>query len=225
MNELRQSSGAGGQCPIYILKTTFSSSTMENTVRATADLQTWSDPKLVEAAKSGQPEAFGKLCERHAEKMRRVAFRITRNREDAEDAVQESFLRAFVHLNAFDERSRFATWLTRIAINSALTHLRKTRGRREVSIDDPHPPAEFRPPLEIHDHAPNPEVVCRLRERRQIIRAAISRLRPRIRKVVELQQLRGFSVKEIARMLGISIAAAKTRMFRARAALRRIPLA
>ena len=198
--------------------------TMENGVRVTPKLETLSDSELVAAAKRGQPEAFGELCERYEEMIRRVAFRITHNHEDAEDAVQESLLRAFVHLNTFDERSRFATWLTRIAINSALTQLRKTRGRREVSMDEPDPSARLRPPFEIHDRAPNPEEACRLRERKQILRAAVRRLGSRIRKVVEVQQLRGFSVKETAQILGISIAATKVRMFRARAALRRISL-
>ena len=83
------------------------------------------DECLVAAAKSGDRAAFDELCERHAQKMFRISHRITRNREDAEDAVQECFLNAFIRLKSFDERSRFSTWLTRIAMNAALMKLRK----------------------------------------------------------------------------------------------------
>ncbi len=189
-----------------------------------SNLGDWSEARLIAAAKSGHGVAFGVLCERHAEMILRVTFRITRNREDAEDAVQDSFMSAFVHLTNFDERSRFATWLTRIAINSALGQLRKKRGIREIPIDEPSRAPEFWPHLEIPEHAPNPEENYGLQERRTIVTTAIGRLRPRSRKVVEVHQLGGFSVKETAQILGISMAAAKARMFHARAALRRMPM-
>jgi RNA polymerase sigma factor (sigma-70 family) len=196
----------------------------ESNANVAGNLGGWSEAKLIAEAKSGHGAAFGVLCERHAEMILRVTFRITRNREDAEDAVQDSFMSAFVHLNSFDERSRFATWLTRIAINSALGQLRKKRGIREFPIDEPSPVSDSRPHLEIPDCAPNPEENYRLREQEEIVGAAIGRLRPRSRKVVEVHQLGGFSVKETAQILGISIAAAKARMFHARAALRRMPM-
>jgi RNA polymerase sigma-70 factor (ECF subfamily) len=191
---------------------------------AAGNFEGWSEGKLIAAAKNGHGAAFGLLCERHSEMILRVTFRITRNREDAEDAVQDSFMNAFVHLRNFDERSRFATWLTRIAINSALGQLRKKRGIREIPIDEPSPAMESRPHLEIQDRAPNPEENYRLCQRREIVCAAVSRLRPRTRKVVEVHQLRELSVKETAQLLGISMAAAKARMFHARAALRRMPM-
>ncbi|HWY05629.1 MAG TPA: RNA polymerase sigma factor [Candidatus Acidoferrales bacterium] len=197
---------------------------IENDLSAAGNLEQWSEGKLIAAAKNGQRTAFGVLCERHAEMILRVTFRITRNREDAEDAVQDSFMSAFVHLINFDERSRFATWLTRIAINSALAQLRKKRGIREIPMDEPNPVSEYRPHLEIPDRTPNPEENYRLQERREIVGTAIERLRPRSRKVVEVHQLGGFSVKETAQILGISMAAAKARMFHARAALRRMPM-
>jgi RNA polymerase sigma-70 factor (ECF subfamily) len=200
------------------------SGSSENDRREAASLEQWSEGQLIAAAKHGQGAAFGVLCERHAEMILRVTFRITRNREDAEDAVQDSFMSAFVHLTNFDERSRFATWLTRIAINSALGQLRKKRGVREIPIDEPTPASESRPHLEIPDHAPNPEESYRLHERGEIVNAAIGRLRPRSRKVVEVHQMGGFSVKETAQILGISMAAAKARMFHARATLRRMPM-
>jgi RNA polymerase sigma factor (sigma-70 family) len=198
--------------------------TKENDASAAGNIEGWSEGKLIAAAKNGHGTAFGILCERHAEMVLRVTFRITRNREDAEDAVQDSFMSAFVHLSNFDERSRFATWLTRIAINSALGQLRKKRGIREIPIDEPSPAMEPRLHLEIPDRTPNPEENYRLRERREIVGAAVRRLRPRTRRVVEVHQLGEFSVKETAQVLGISMAAAKARMFHARAALRRMPI-
>jgi RNA polymerase sigma factor (sigma-70 family) len=197
----------------------------ESGARAANNFGGWTEGELIAAAKDGNGSAFGILCERHAEMILRVTFRITRNREDAEDSVQDSFLSAFVHLKDFDERSRFATWLTRIAINSALGQLRKKRGIREIAIDEPNPiSSETKPKMEIPDRAPNPEEHYGLRERREIVGAAVGRLRSRSRRVVELHQLGEFSVKETARILGISMAAAKARMFHARAALRRMPI-
>ena len=198
--------------------------TKEIDARVAGSIEEWTEAKLIAAAKKGHGAAFGILCERHAEMILRVTFRITRNREDAEDAVQDALMSAFVHLTDFDERSRFATWLTRIAINSALGQLRKKRGIREIPIDEPSPALESRPHLEIPDRAPNPEENYRLRQRREIVCAAVGRLRPRTRKVVEVHQLAEFSVKETAQLLGISMAAAKARMFHARAALRRMPM-
>jgi RNA polymerase sigma-70 factor (ECF subfamily) len=195
-----------------------------NAASTPVDLEHWSEGKLIAAAKNGHGAAFGVLCERHAEMILRVTFRITHNKEDAEDAVQDSFMSAFIHLTNFDERSRFATWLTRIAINSALGQLRKKRGIREIPMDEPNPASESIPRFEIQDRAPNPEENYRIHERREIVGAAIGRLRPRSRKVVEVHQLGGFSVKETAQILGISIAAAKARMFHARVALRRMPM-
>ena len=104
---------------------------------AVGDLQAWSEEQLIAAAKTGRQAPFGELCERHMKQVFYVTRRITRNREDAEDATQECFLSAFAHLKDFDGRSQFATWLTRIAINAALMKLRKNRGAREVPTDEP----------------------------------------------------------------------------------------
>jgi RNA polymerase sigma-70 factor (ECF subfamily) len=153
-----------------------------------------------------------------------VTRRIIRNREDAEDAAQECFLNAFVHLKDFDGRSQFATWLTRIAINVALMKLRKKRGAREIPIDEPNPSFESVTQREFRDDAPDPEESCSLRERKRIVKSAISDLRPRARRVVELHQLQEHSLRETAQILGISTAAVKARMFHARVALHRMPL-
>src|SRR6202021_4158218 len=115
-----------------------------------------------------------------------VTRRIVRNREDAEDAAQECFLSAFVHLKDFDGRSQFATWLTRIAINAALMKLRKNRRAREVPIDEQNPSFEPVAQREFRCDAPDPEESCSARERRRILKSAISGMRPRARNIVEL---------------------------------------
>jgi len=191
---------------------------------AVNDLRVLSEEQLIAAAKSGSRAPFGELCERHAKRVFRVIYRIMRNREDAEDAAQECFLNAFVHLKDFDGRSKFATWLTRIAINAALMKLRKNRGAREVPIDEPKPSSEPVAQREFRYDAPDPEESCSLRERREILNAAISRLRPRARNVVELIHLQEHSVGETAQILRISTGAVKTRMFHAKIALHRMPL-
>ena len=182
------------------------------------------ETRLVDAAKNGQKSAFGELCERHTAKVFRVVHRITRNREDAEDAVQDCFLSAFVHLKDFDGRSQFVTWLTRIAINAALAKLRKKRGIREIPMEEPGPTADFEPHYEVVDAAPNPEETYGEQERNQMLNNAIGGLRPRARRVVEVHQLQEYSIRETAQILGISTAAAKARMFHARIALRRMPM-
>ena len=100
----------------------------QSNAAAVSDLRAWSEEQLIAAAKSGRRAPFGELCERHIKQVSGVTRRIMPNREDVEDAVQDCFLNAFVHLKDFDGRSRFATWLTRIAINAALMKLRKKRG-------------------------------------------------------------------------------------------------
>jgi RNA polymerase sigma-70 factor (ECF subfamily) len=152
-----------------------------------------------------------------------VTRRITRNREDAEDAAQECFLNAFVRLKDFDGRSQFATWLTRIAINAALMELRKSRGAREVPVGEPNPSSEPVPQREFRHDAPDPEESCSLRERKRMVESAISGLRPRTRNVVELIHLQEHSIRETAQILGISTGAVKSWMFHAKIALHRMP--
>jgi RNA polymerase sigma-70 factor (ECF subfamily) len=189
-----------------------------------SDLRAWSEEQLIAAAKTGRRAPFGELCERHVKKVFRVIHRVMRNREDAEDALQECFLNAFVHLKDFDGRSQFATWLTRIAINAALMKLRKNRGAREIPIDEPNPSSERVAQREFPYDAPDPEESCSLRERKRILKSAISGLRPRARNVVELIHLQEHSIRETAQILGISTGAVKARMFHAKIALHRMPL-
>jgi RNA polymerase sigma-70 factor (ECF subfamily) len=174
-----------------------------------------SDEALVAGAKMGHGRFFDELHERHRERMSRVALRITRHREDAQDAVQESFLNAYVHLKKFDGRARFSTWLTHIAINAALMKIRKNRSSREVRVEDGEEAVEPR------DCTPNPEEICARTEQKAALRDAIAKLRPTLRNVVELHDLQECSLPETAEALGISVAAAKGRLFHARTALRR----
>ena len=191
---------------------------------AVSDLRGWSEQQLIAAAKTGRRAPFGELRERHRKRVSHVTRRIMRNREDAEDATQECFLNAFVHLKDFEGRSQFASWLTRIAINAALMKLRKNRGAREVPMDEPNPSFESIAQREFRDDAPDPEESCSLRERRRIVKSAISALRPRARNVVELFHIEERSIRETAQILGISTGTAKARMFHAKIALHRMPL-
>ena len=205
-----------------MVRTTFFS--VQSGTSAVRELRAWSEEQLIAAAKTGRRAPFGELCERHMKQVSCVTRRIMRNREDAEDALQDCLLNAFVHVKDFDERSRFATWLTRIAINAALVKLRKNRGAREVPIDEPNPSSEPVAQREFRYDAPDPEESCSLRERRRIVKSAISALRPRARNVVELFHLQEHSIRETAQILGISTGAAKARMFHAKIALHRMPL-
>jgi RNA polymerase sigma factor (sigma-70 family) len=196
----------------------------QSAAAAVSDLRAWSEEQLIAAAKSGRRAPFGELCERHMKQVFCVTRRIVRNREDAEDAAQDCFLSAFVHLKDFDGRSQFATWLTSIAINAALMKLRKNRGVREVPMDEPYPSFESVAQREFRYDAPDPEESCSLRERRRIVKSAISALRPRARNVVELFHIHEHSIRETAQILGISTGAAKARIFHAKIKLHRMPL-
>ena len=180
-----------------------------------------SESQLIAAAKRGRSEAFDALCETHKGRLYRTAWLITRNREDAEDALQDSFLRAFQHIRTFQGKSRFSTLLTRIVINSALMIRRKDRSAYHISTDEMLHAGEAEFSLQIPDGSPNPEQTYVERERKRILRQAISGLRPRIRAVIESGQLHELSIKETAKVLSISVAAAKGRFFHGRAALRR----
>lgn len=179
------------------------------------------EKSLVAAAKCGQSVSFDVLCERLSPRILRSLLRVTKNREDAEDALQDALLSAFIHIREFDGRSAFSTWLTRIAINSALMILRKKRTSREISLDGSADSEAMPTSWEMPDHAPNPEKRYAQRERENILRSAISTLRPAVRKVIELQQLQEHSMKETASIIGISVPAAKARLFHGKVALRK----
>lgn len=179
-----------------------------------------SDEALVSTAKSGDANAFVELSKRHSNRVLLTTYRITRNWQDAEDALQDSLLKAFSHLNGFQQKSSFATWLTRIAINSALMILRKKRVCVEVSIDGSDDPDDKYERWEARSLTEDPESRFARSEREELLRDAILRLPPVCREVVELRQAKDYSAREIAQALGISVAAVKSRLSRARLTLR-----
>jgi len=181
------------------------------------------EDKLVAAARAGDADAFSKLILCHADMVFRATHRITRHRQDAEDAVQDSIVNAFVHLASFTGGSRFSTWLTRIAINAALMRLRKKRLSREEPMDEPKGNAWLPAFGEVIDTSLNPEELYAKHEHDSIVREAVRKLRPSLRKTVEVHGLKEKTLQETAQILGISTGAVKARMFHARTALRREP--
>jgi RNA polymerase sigma-70 factor (ECF subfamily) len=179
-----------------------------------------SDSALVAATKSGDTQAFGELVLRHKQRVLAVAQRITNNREDAEDVAQESFHKAFLHLDTFQEMAPFSTWLTRIAMNEAYMSLRRRRGIFEVLPKSPDDGLEFGSELFV-DRSPNPEESCWRRERAELLNQAINRLGPKVRRTIFLRDIEERSVKETAQILGASITAVKARVFQGRRKLRR----
>ena len=178
-----------------------------------------SDGTLVAAAKLGDSQAFEELVFRHKHKVLAMAQRITNNREDAEDVVQESFHKAFLHLQSFQEKSRFSTWLTRIAMNEAFILLRRRRGVFEVLPGSPDDDAKSSSEAFV-DQSPNPEESCWRRERTNLLAKAINRLGPKIRTTILLRDIEERSVEETAQILGTSITAVKARVFQGRRKLR-----
>src|ERR1700722_4884653 len=174
------------------------------------------DEELVAAAKGGDELAFEKIVKRHRQRIFALALRYARSREDAEDIVQQTFQRAFIHLRGFEGRSSFSTWLTSIGINQSLMLLRRRRVLREVPIDDPSDDEGTTPALEMADTSPDPASSYLEQEEARVLVEAIGQLRPAIRKAVELTGLRELSMVEAARQLGISVVAMKSRMFHAR---------
>jgi RNA polymerase sigma factor (sigma-70 family) len=178
------------------------------------------DEALVSAAVGGDLAAFADVCRIYTPRLFHTVYQIVRNREDAEDALQDGFMRAFVHLRSFDGRAQFATWLTRIAINSALMILRKRKYHAEVSIDfDPQDEERFSS-WEIPDAADDQERRLLKSETEEWVRRAVDNLHRTLRVPIELRIVQELSNKEGARLLKITPAAYKSRLARAKAALR-----
>ena len=178
------------------------------------------DAALVTAAESGSTEAFEVLVRRHRARILSVAWRFTRNREDAEDITQQTFQKAFIHFRQFEGNSSFSTWLTRIAMNEALMWLRRKRASLEVPIEESNANNETTQTLDFPDSGPNPENSCLQRERERILSAAMNELTPGIRRAVELRELLELSTQETAHVMGISVELVKGRVFHARKKLR-----
>ena len=184
---------------------------------ASLDDRTAKDKALVVAAKNGDGQAFDILVRRYRSKMLRVAQRFTRNEADAEDIVQQSFQKAFVHLQQFEGHSTFSTWLTRIAINQALMLLRKRVSIAEIPlVEQANAENGATLSLDFPDSRVNPEDSCARQEQKEILSAALNKLSPGIREAIQLREIEELSTKEAARVMGISTLAVKARVFHGR---------
>jgi RNA polymerase sigma-70 factor (ECF subfamily) len=183
-------------------------------------LRVLTDPELVTLAQGGDSEAFGELVRRYENKIYRLARRMTDSREDAEDVLQEAFIKAFTSISGFKGMSKFSTWLYRIVVNTALM---KRRVRRTVveSLDEPITTKDGEIKREIGDEGCDPLTLMILKESRGILDRAMEDLYPTSRAVFVLRYLEGMSTEETGRVLNISLAAVKSRLHRSRLALRR----
>ena len=179
-----------------------------------------SEDELLTAARGSDGRAFAELCSRHSNAIKNRMFRMLRNREDADDVLQEAIYKAFVHLHSFRGTCRFSVWLTQIAINSAFMLMRKRRSRSEVSYDQPTDPDQETQTWEFPDRSPNPEQMYVKRQAIERMLVAVNRLPPRDRGLV--QQFHGTeqSLQETADQLGIKVGTAKSRLLRARMKIR-----
>ncbi len=175
---------------------------------------------LVNAARNGDVGAFEQLVRRYDRNVFRIAQHITQNREDAEDVVQDAFLKAFQNLGQFQGQSKFYTWLVRIAVNEALMRLRRRRPERMVSLDEDVKTEEDSIPREVADWSPNPEQLYSQAELKDILSKTIQGLSTGFRTVFVLRDVEGLSTEETAEALNLSIPAVKSRLLRARLQLR-----
>ena len=180
-----------------------------------------SEDEFVRLLQSGSSSAFERLHRLYSRRLFQQIIAVTRNEEDAEDALQDTFFQAFRAVRSFEGRSRIATWLTRIAINAALMKVRKRRSRSEVPLEWPSESEEDLSILDPRDPSPNPEQIHEERQRRNQLADAIERLEPTLRSAVDLWVSRDCSIAEVANALDVSPSAIKSRMYRARKKLRR----
>jgi RNA polymerase sigma-70 factor (ECF subfamily) len=175
---------------------------------------------LVTQSREGDARAFGELIRRYEGKIFRLAQHITQNREDAEDVLQETFLKAYEHLDQFQGNSKFYTWIVRIAVNQALMKLRRRKTDKSVSLDETIDTGEDTIVREIAAWDENPEQRFSREELREILDSAIQGLDPPYRSVFVLRDIEDLSTEETAEALGLSIPAVKSRLLRARLQLR-----
>ncbi len=176
---------------------------------------------LVAEAKEGNAEAFTVLVNQYERNIFRLALNITSNKEDAEDVLQETFLKAYTHLGRFQGNSRFYTWVVRIAVNESLMKLRKRRSDRQVSLDEKlETDDDSLLPREIVDWGDNPEQRYAKTEWQEILAEATQTLEPAFRTVFMLRDIEQLSTEETAEALGLSVPAVKSRLLRARLKLR-----
>jgi RNA polymerase sigma-70 factor (ECF subfamily) len=175
---------------------------------------------LVAQAREGDTVAFGELVRRYEGKIFRLAQHITQNREDAEDVLQETFLKAYEHLDQFQGNSKFYTWIVRIAVNQALMKLRRRKADRSVSLDETIDTGEDNIVREIAAWGEDPEERFSREELGELLDSAVKGLEPPYRSVFVLRDIEDLSTEETADALGLSIPAVKSRLLRARLQLR-----
>lgn len=175
---------------------------------------------MVAQARAGDTAAFNELAERYHRNIFRLAQNITQNREDAEDVLQETFLKAYQHLPEFQGNSKFYTWIVRIAVNEALMKLRKRKWDKTVWLDEPVNVGEETVAREIAVWDDNPEQQYSKEELAEILDKAVNSLAPAYRTVFSLRDVEGLSTEETAQALDLSISAVKSRLLRARLQLR-----
>jgi RNA polymerase sigma-70 factor (ECF subfamily) len=175
---------------------------------------------LVAQAQAGDSAAFAELVNRYQRKIYRLAKHITQNDEDAEDVLQDAFLKAYEHLKGFHGQSKFYTWIVRIAVNESLMKLRKRKGDRFVSLDEPIDTGEEEVKREVAVWEGNPEQQYSQEELQGILNEAVETLKPDFRTVFTLRDIEELSTEETAQTLGISVPAVKSRLLRARLELR-----
>src|SRR3984885_10845324 len=193
---------------------------MMSTIQPKVDEPVSDELALVNRAKAGDIEAFEDLVRRYDRNVFRIAQHITQNREDAEDVVQDAFLKSYQNLAQFQGQSKFYTWLVRIVVNEALMKLRRRRPERMVSLDEDIKTEEDSMPREVADWAPNPEQLYTQGELKEILGKTIQGLPPSFRTVFVLRDVEGLSTEETADALDLSIPAVKSRLLRARLQLR-----
>jgi RNA polymerase sigma-70 factor, ECF subfamily len=191
-----------------------------NPVSSTTIASAFDEADLVAKAKAGDADAFTDLVNQYERRVFRMAKQITQNDEDAEDVLQETFLKAYSHLDGFQGNSKFYTWLVRIAVNEALMKLRKRRSDKTVPLDEPIDTGEDVVAREVAVWEDNPEQRYSREEMADILNEAVQSLKPAYRTVFVLRDIEEMSIEETAEALGLSISAVKSRLLRARLQLR-----
>jgi RNA polymerase sigma-70 factor (ECF subfamily) len=179
-----------------------------------------SDDDLITAAQRGNHQAFEELCVRHSTVTKRKIYAIVGNREDAEDAFQDTLLRAYTHMNSFRRVCKFSTWLTTIGMNAALMIMRKRRGRRETYTNASSLDTGILESQEPVDQSLGPEGMYLKQQASSLLRREVEKLKPTLRSVVDQYYGSECSMEEAAKALDISLAAAKSRLSRGRVRLR-----
>jgi len=182
-------------------------------------IESCADDELVRRAQANDDSAFAELMRRTGPASLKLAVSILRDRQEAEDQVQNSYMNAWRHVGQFHRESKFSTWISRIVVNQCLMQLRKLRYLNSVSMVEEGPNGESRE-MQVTDQRQSPEEALAGQELGQILRKEIQRLPPLLRSVLILRDVDELSTEEVATQLGVTASAVKSRLLRARAELR-----